>query len=375
MVPSFCPNPHCGHHYDDQASYAGHWKHAGSYQTKVVGAVRRFRCSSCGKGFSERTFSIDYYTKRRLDLREIHRAISQSESLSSVARHFSCSVESVQNRQDRLARNSIAMHEAMLSSLSLSENLVADGFESFDRSLYFPNQVNLLVGKQSQFLYGITHTTIRRKGTMTGHQKQVREKLEKTFRAPKKAIELSFARLLGHVPTLWNPSRLPRLVLWTDEHYAYPRAIRRVPGLVRGLNDRSFSHQTWPSTATRTILNPLFSVNYYDRELRKDIAAFRRESTCYTRNVANGLSRFMNHLVYHNYQKPYRVAPSGKTDEVHAEMAGIPPAMIAGGLASFYTERSFLSKQKLSVENRRIWLKEAVTPLKTGVTYLPKYAC
>ena len=134
MVPAFCPNPRCGHHFDDRASYADHWKHAGSYQTKVVGTVRRFRCTACGKGFSERTFSIEYYTKRHLDLREIHRAISQSESLSSVARHFSCSVESVQNRQDRLARNSIAIYEYMLSELHLSENLVADGFESFDKS-------------------------------------------------------------------------------------------------------------------------------------------------------------------------------------------------------------------------------------------------
>jgi len=375
MVPAFCPNPHCGHHFDDQVSYAGHWKHAGSYQTKVVGTVRRFRCTGCGKGYSERTFSIEYYTKRQLDLREIHRAISQSESLSSVARHFSCSVESVQNRQDRLARNSIAMHESMLSRLRLSENLVADGFESFDRSQYHPNQINLLVGKQSQFLYGITHTTIRRKGAMTRHQKQVREKIENTFRAPKKAVERSFATLLGLIPTLWDSSRLPRLALWTDEHYAYPRAIQRIPRLVQGLSEQTFSHQTWPSTATRTKLNPLFSVNYYDRELRKDIAAFRRESTCYTRNVANGLSRFMNHLVYHNYQKPYRVAPIKKTGEVHAEMAGIPSAMIAEGLSSFYAERSFLSKQKLSVENRRIWLKEAVTPLKTGATYLPQYAC
>ncbi|GAB1432910.1 hypothetical protein MASR2M29_15350 [Spirochaetota bacterium] len=40
----------------------------------------------------------------------------------------------------------------------------ADGFESFDRSQYFPNQINLVLGKNSQFLYDYSHTTIRRKG-------------------------------------------------------------------------------------------------------------------------------------------------------------------------------------------------------------------
>jgi len=82
-----------------------YWKPFGSYMTKVVGPVLRFKCSVCGKGFSERTFSINYYTKRLLDLREIHRAISQSESVSSVARHLACTADSIQNRIDRLGRS------------------------------------------------------------------------------------------------------------------------------------------------------------------------------------------------------------------------------------------------------------------------------
>jgi len=374
MVPAFCPNPRCSHHFDESGGYHGHWKHAGSYPTLVAGTVPRFRCLACGRGFSVRTFSINYYTKRRLDLREIHRAVSQGESLSSIARHCSCSVESVQNRIDRLARNALAMHGQLLSGLRLAEDLSADGFESFDRSQYFPNQINLLVGKQSQFLYGLTHATIRRKGSMTRHQKLVRDRLEKVFRAPKNAVETSFARLLDLIPTLWDTAALPRLRLWTDEHYAYPHAVRRVPDLARALACRTFSHETWPSTAARTVLNPLFPVNYYDRELRKDVAAFRRESTCYTRNTANGLARFMAHLVYHNYQKPYRVGPGRQTPEMHAEMAGIPRSRIDECLGWFYSARMFLSRQSLSSEARRIWLKEVVTPLKVGATYLPKYA-
>ncbi len=375
MVPPFCPNPRCTHHFDDADFYNKHWKHAGAYQTLVVGTVPRFKCLACGKGFSERTFSIDYYTKHLFDLREIHRAVNQGESMSSIARHCDCSVASIQNRVDRLSRSSLAMHEYLVSGLQLDEDLVADGFESFDRSQYFPNQINLLIGQDSQFLYGITHTTIRRKGRMTKHQKQVREQLEQRFHAPKKAIEKSFARLLGNIPSMWNPSKRPLLKLWTDEHYAYPRSIQRVPALAKGLVEKRFHHETWPSTAPRTIHNPLFPVNYYDRELRKDIAALRRESTCYTRNTANGLSRFMTHLAYHNYQKPFRVAPSKKTEEVHAEIAGISPDRISECFTTFYSARSFLSKQKLSTEGRKIWLKEAGTPLKIGKTYLPKYAC
>jgi len=374
MQPPFCPNPHCSHHFDKPEDYQGHWISTGFYMTRVIGTVIRFKCTTCKKGFSERTFSIDYYTKRTLDYREIQRAVSQSESMSSISRNLHCSVESAQNRVDRLSRNIGAAHESLLASMSLSEMLVADGFESFDRSQFFPNQINILVGKQSQYLYGFTHATTRRKGAMTAHQKKVRARLELLYLPPAKAVEKSFARLLELIPGIWDSSKLPRLTLWTDEHRAYPRSLLRVPQLMQARELGRFSHETCPSTAPRTASNPLFSVNYYDRELRKDMAAFRRESTCFTRNTANGLARFMSHLLYHNYQKLFRVAPGRKTTEVHAEMAGIDPLKIDAVMAGLFTERQFLSRQVLSDEGRKIWLKSAVTPLKKGPSYLPKYA-
>ncbi len=373
MQPPFCPNPRCLHHHDDLDSYRPYWRPAGFYTTMVVGTVARFRCSSCGKGFSERTFSIDYYTKRSLDLKEIHRALSQSESLSSVARHLRCSVDSVQNRADRLGRAALALHSKLTEGLCLSEHLVADAFESFDRSQYFPNQINLLVGKESQFLYTATHTTIRRKGCMTASQRRVRRNIERIFCIPAKAVERSFAQALEIIPARWDRTSLPRLELWTDEHQAYPRAIQSSASLRAAARDGSFVHRTWPSKAPRDLHNPLFSVNYYDRELRKDIAAFRRESTCFTRNVANGLLRFSIHMAYHNYQKRFRVH-DGNVDYVHATVAGIAADRVVHHLDGFYERRPFLSKLRLSTEDRKIWLKTSITPLKMGPTIIPAYA-
>ena len=131
---------------------------------------------------------------------------------------------------------------------------------------------------------------------------------------------------------------------------------------------------SWPSTAPRHLLNPLFAVNYYDRELRKDVAAFRRESTCFTRNVANGLSRFVCHMAYHNYQKPYRVEPAQIDGSVHAEVAGIDRGLIRAQLARLYSDRPFIDQHTPSVEAARIWLKQAATPLKKKPDRLPAYA-
>jgi transposase-like protein len=347
---------------------------AGSYMTAVVGEVRRFKCTDCNRWFSERTFAYGYFTKRTLDIEEIHRAISQGESVSSIARHLGASVASVQNRLERLGRASAVMHADLVATITLDEHLVADGFESFDRSQYHPNQINILVGKSSQFLYGITHATIRRKGGMTPAQKAKRARLEERWRPPRAGIRSSFSRLMAGIDPIWDRSKLPRLELWTDEHRDYPNAIVDTPPLRRAMHDGSFSHRTWPSTAPRHLLNPLFSVNYYDRELRKDLAAFRRESTCFTRNAANGLSRVMCHMAYHNYQKPYRVKPTWNEDSVHAEVAGISQEQIDAGLSTLYTDRPFMGRHNLSDEAKRIYIKQVVTPLKEKPDYLPAYA-
>jgi len=347
---------------------------AGSYMTLVVGKVRRFRCTACGRGFSERTFDYGYFTKRTLDVREIHRAVSQGECVSSIARHLGASPASIQNRMDRLGRASIAMHEDILASLKLGEHLVADGFESFDRSQYHPNQINILTGNTSQFLYGYTHVTIRRKGGMTRAQKLTRARLEQSWRAPRAGIRTSFSRLVARIDPLWDRSKMRHLELWTDEHQAYPKAIMDTEPLLLAMHDGSFAHKTWPSTALRNLHNPLFSVNYYDRELRKDLAAFRRESTCFTRNVSNGLMRIACHMVYHNYQKPYRVEWPQTDGSVHSEVAGVDREMVEIHLGKLYTDRPFLGHHRLSDESRKIWLKQSVTPLKERPDYLPAYA-
>ena len=143
--PPFCPNPKCSNHHYQAAEAAGvFWIRKGSYTTQVSGEVQRFRCRLCGRGFSERTTSIDYFAKKALDYPEIHRATCASESVSSIARHLGCSVASVVNRQDRLGRNCLAMQARLLEGHRLEEDLVADGFESFDRSQYVPNALNIL---------------------------------------------------------------------------------------------------------------------------------------------------------------------------------------------------------------------------------------
>jgi transposase-like protein len=376
MTPSFCPNPKCPHHFDDAqpGSYTGTFTSAGFYATRVSGLVARFRCSSCGRYFSERTFSLDYYTKKTLDYAEVFRAVTASESVSAIARHLKCSSASVQNRLERLGRNALATHAHLIHGLGLAEDIVVDGFESFDRSQYFPNNFNLLLGKDSQFLYSYTRATLRRKGRMTRTQHKRRADLDRICPLPRNALRRSCDRLFAAIPQLWRPVLRSPITLWTDEHRTYQQSLSANGSIATATSQGSFIHATLPSKAPRTLANPLFAANYYDRELRKDLAAFRRESTCFTRNVAAGYLRFAVYVAWHNYRKPHRVRfPVDAPSPLHAESVGISHNRIEEEMRRMICDRAFLSKQTLSLEETDIWLKRHRTPLKRQPEYVPQF--
>ena len=65
--PEFCPNPECPLH-DRTLARTGQWfQHYGFYHSQSGGKTRRFYCKYCGRTSSSRTFSLHYWTHRKID--------------------------------------------------------------------------------------------------------------------------------------------------------------------------------------------------------------------------------------------------------------------------------------------------------------------
>ncbi len=170
-LPPFCARARCRCHFVHRAKPYEDYIYWGTYWTKAFGEVQRFRCTVCGKTFSEQTFRPNYYAKRVLDYEDLARRLSSCESLSALARAHRASTDTISNRLSRAARQVLAFESEQASGRSPDENLAADGFESFCQSQYFPNNITILVGSDSQFVYAADHATLRRKGRMTDPQK------------------------------------------------------------------------------------------------------------------------------------------------------------------------------------------------------------
>jgi len=311
----FCPNPLCRLHLTEPPS--GWFIPFGFYLTRTFGLVPRFRCRACRRTFSTQSFSLDYYAKRLVDYPDLLDRHASSESLRALSRNLKLSCGTIQNRLDRLARQGIDLHARLRRFADPKESVCIDGLVSFDVSQFFPSEITLSITSGSRFVLDASHATRRRSGTMTATQRIRATNLYPRVSFERGGVGRTFRDILEGI----REDRAVRggfpLVLITDEKKEYQYALSNDP-LFRNQDDaHRVAHLRVHSELPRTYSNPLFASNYLDREIRKDQANHRRETVCFNRNVANGMSRLMCYLVHHNYRKRYRIGGRADQDRVH----------------------------------------------------------
>jgi transposase-like protein len=288
-APPSCPNPGCKSHANPDT---WRFKKKGFFHRAArPRRVQRYLCLHCHRNFSSQTFSTRYWLKRG-DLLEpvFHRLVSCS-ALRQIAREFGVSHSTVRHLTERLGRHCLLFHERLRPRTAPEEPLVLDGFRTFEHSQYWPMDLNLLVGV-SHFVYGFNDAELRRSGTMRPAQRLRRRELEAEHGRPDpRATQRSVQELLRRVVP---PGAT--VLLRSDEHQAYPRALQRLP-------DRRFDHETTSSKQARTTQNPLFAANLADLLLRHDSANHKRETIAFSKRRQGVLYRAAIWVVWRNYMK------------------------------------------------------------------------
>jgi transposase-like protein len=323
FVPPFCPRSDCTYH----RSPAG-WRYIlfGHYTRQAAPQrIQRFRCVHCGTTFSSQTFSTSYYLKRPELLEPLFHRLLACSGFRQVAREARCDPTTVMRQSARLGRHALLYLALHRPPGPVAEPLVVDGFESFAFSQYHPLHLNVVVGAQSHFVYAFTHARLRRKGRMTERQKRRRAALERAHgRADPGAIELGMAAALRIAAP--EPQAL---TVRSDEHPAYPRALRRLPGY-------PVRHECTPSLAARTTGNPLFPVNLLDLLLRHNNSHLKRESIAFAKRHQAVIERAALLVLWRNHSKAFSERHGGGT-----------PAMRLGLRAGPLSPRVLLAERLL----------------------------
>ena len=371
ITPPFCPYKECSQHFEGKHR---HWYRCyGHHCTEAFGKVQRYQCLDCKRTFSDQTFSLNYYAKRVISYEQIFRQLRSTAGIRDLSRNLEISRGSVENRLFRMAHWALGFHALSRQHMSLKEDLVADGFEGYLHSRYFPHHLNILIGKETQYFYAMDFTTLRRKGRMSPSQKLFRRFLDRVCRPDPKGIEKSMARLAEEILHLFAGRHKPVLKIYTDDHHAYPRAFRRHKAFNQLLRQGSIIHDAAKGTKQPGRVNNLFAVNYMDRQFRKDIVNYVRYTVNTARNVSALLERVCVYRLHHNCIKPYRENwPNARL--WHWNLAGVNVNLVTPMLESRFVWRPFVTFLDLTPGERGLWYRLYRTPLKKGGEYLPKYS-
>ena len=283
---------------------------------------QRFRCRHCGRRFSARTFQADYWLRRRDVFLDVVRLSAEGPCLRQIARLLGISHTTVMRHIARAGRHCLLFHRRMLAGCPIPDTIVIDGFESFEFSQYFPFHANLAVDADSWLIRHFTDSPLRRKGRMTPEQRSRRQWLETHLGRPNpKAVEEGTLELLQIVLSRPAPGKTADLLIHSDDHPAYRRAMQRLtelPDLPR------LRHQVTLSTVRRTTSNPLFPVNLADLLIRHAQANHRRETIAFSKRRQAALERLAVFTVWRNAIKSRREKVPGETAAMAAGVASRP---------------------------------------------------
>jgi hypothetical protein len=360
-TPQYCTNPDCPFHKPETCTGKAWYRSHGSFATKARGNIPRFHCTACKKTFSTQSFSIHYWTHSTVDYQSLAKAITSSSGLIQYCRHHRMTYRVLQNRVRHLSRNCLALMDLILDSLVLHENLCFDGLESFLRSQMFPDNINIMAGSDSQFLYAFTCAIMRRKGRKTEKQKAQQAMIDELWKPVKNGVKKEIISLLEALQAaiVFACAGKELVRLYSDQHKAYRPAILAISELKRCLEDGSLEHIQLSSTLSRTVRMRLFPVNYIDRLVRKDMGEHGRETVKQGREINCQLERMAIFQVMHNFLTPHRV--SHRADQsgtvTHADKAGIPRKLYGDQLSRLFTHRFVRSHLKTGQQwIEKIWL-------------------
>jgi transposase-like protein len=320
-APPHCPFPDCDSHADSDTWRA--IKKGFFYRVAKPSKIQRYRCTRCERSFSSQTFSTSYWLKLpQLQEPLLFRVLGCS-AFRQIAWEFGVHASTVQRQVERLGRHCLLIQQQLRPKEGPAESLVLDGFRSFEFGQYWPFDVNLLLGR-SHFVYGFQDAELRRSGTMTAFQRRKRIRLEQAYGRPdpqatRKSVQEVLARELP-------PGSVADLE--TDEHRAYPQALKRLP-------DRTIRHRTTSSKARRTARNPLFPANLGDLLIRHCSANQKRETIAFSKRRQGALYRIAIWAVVRNYVKPASVRRGSP-----------PPGVAVGAITQAWTVSRLLRERQ-----------------------------
>jgi transposase-like protein len=286
LTPPFCPNSLCRFHLGTIEKF--YVKNGWAKTDKPPFRNQRYRCKECLTQFSHNTFLLEFRCRLTNLSKDILHYSMNGMSNNAIARLLHISEGTVRDRLRIMASQSLIFEKENYPK-EIKENVAYDGFETFTHSQFSPCYVNTAVGSNSMFIYHNTFSPLNRKGRMTDEQKIKNQSLlQKHGPYPRDSVYQESLYILQSISKRSN-----RIILFSDEHKAYARAMKSFP--------TTLTHKTISSKAKRTPSNPLFPINHLHLLYRHCFSGQQRETISFQKNEAALMDKIQLMKIYRNF--------------------------------------------------------------------------
>jgi len=299
----------------------------GTFQPQCRPApIQRFRCRSCRKTFSIRTFKADYYDKRPSLNAEVLSRLCSGTGYRQTSREIGISLNGLYHKARKLNRHLKFLHDNLMGDFHEDAVFLFDELETFEacRSTS-PVTVPILIEHGSMFIVDAKSGRIPPSGKMTAKR---REKIAEWQEVHGKRPNESRQAVASVLATLREKTaHLDQLEFVTDAKKTYPKLLREAFGADRVVQS------TVSSKRTRDTSNPLFRINLTNAIGRDRLARLHRRSWCVTKRREQLDGHLSMWIAFRNYHGNRFNKDRGVTPAV--VLGFLPRALSKGELLSW----------------------------------------
>jgi transposase-like protein len=302
--PHHCPWPDCEQHH---LSCGFRYKRWGFYTRKNDSRrVRRFRCKSCLRTFSQQTFACSYYAKRPRIGPVVAACLNAGSAHRQIARTLGCAPSTITRLSAKLGRHALLLQARALERIDgIGEPVVADHLESFVHSQLDALGIATAVGHESWFVYVVDPAPHRRGGKTTPAQRRQAARRQRPSPPPGE-VKRSFRRMLDVLLERLAPGA--KLTLITDDHASYGPAVAQHPARNRIVHHIYPNPKRGPKGSPRSPEavardKAMFPVDLLHSLLRHTCAHHRRETIAFGRRINAAMERAYLTTIWRNFVK------------------------------------------------------------------------
>jgi transposase-like protein len=347
--PPRCPNRRCPQHRRPRPLF---FIRKGYYRPRCrPRPVPRFRCRTCGLGFSRQTFRADYRDHRPDLNARVFLALATGLGLRQTARNVGLTLRCTELKFRKIARHLRRLNLNLRRALE-APDMQFDELETYEgRRTTRPLSLPILIDRESRFVIWGESAPIRPRGKMSKSRELAIQEDERRFGRRKDLSGRSVVRTLRRGADLCDGSA--PVFLHTDEKSTYPRAAGRAFG------GRKLLHAKTNSQLARMTWNPLFPINHTEAMMRDLQGRLRRESWLVSKKRRYLDLAVQLWMAYRNYVR----RRFNFDDRSPAEVLGfVPRRMTPGELLSWRQEWGPLSLHPLARNGTSIGERLASRP-------------